>query len=189
MASIYTNLEGEDLDAFHRFLQTESLRPSAGLLRIFREWRRLVASVGPLPRYSTLGPAQLNLILGEAAEIKRALKHCELALLEPRPMTQEDLAAWQIQQDAVQDTLQRISAWQDGLIRTEMVITTPPVDLVVAQRLANVAYRWTGTAEKYRELLFGLLQHFVKIPPPPSIQPAATERLKGTPCSVPSSAQ
>jgi len=168
MATKYTNFENDDLDAFNHFLKTEGLKPSAGLLRIFREWCRFIAGAPPPPRYTSLSPEQLNLILGEAAGIKRALRRCELALLEPRPLLPEDLAAWKIQQEAVQESLQRVHQWQDGLIRTGMVIALPSVELEDARQIALIAYKWTGPrASACQKLLWSLMALFIKIPERP----------------------
>jgi hypothetical protein len=172
MASIYTNLSGDELDTFNRFLKTEGLKPSAGLLRIFREWRRFVAGAPPPPRYSSISPEQLNLILGEAADIKRGLKRCELALLEPRPLLPEELAEWKSQQEAAQETFQRINRWQDGLTRTGMVIAIPSVELEDARRIALIAYKWTGPrASACQKLLWSLMALFIKIPERPAPPP------------------
>lgn len=178
MASFYTNFNGDDLDAFEAFLRAEGLKASPGLLRIFREWRRLVAGAVTVYRYATLSPDQLSLILGEAAEIKRSLKRCELVLMEPPPMTPEGLSAWCAERHAVRATLDRVEQWQDGLIRTGAVIATPPPDPELARAIARGSYGW-GTkpkAEKGRELLFSLLRLFISIPPAPvaAAKPVAT---------------
>lgn len=175
MASFYTNFSGDDLNAFEDFLKRENVTPSRALLLIFREWRRYTAGSLPLPRYQTLNAAQLNLILGEAAEIKRGLLRCELALLEPRPILPEDLADWQAQQEAVRFTLQRVDRWQDALMRTGSIIGTAPVDPKEALQLAFHCYKFgpgpRGTAS--RELIFRFLRLFIEIPPPPENPPKA----------------
>lgn len=187
MASQYTNLSGDDLDAFNEFLKAEGLKPSAGLLRVFREWRRLIAGAVTVYRYATLSPDQLSLILGEAAEIKRSLKRCELVLLEPPPMTPEGLAAWCAERDAVRATLDRIHQWQDGLIRTGSIIATPPPDPELAQAIAKVSYGWGAkpTAEKGRELLFSLLRLFITIPPAPVVTAKAVATSSDSQVSSP----
>ena len=169
MPSIYTNFDGDDFDAFNDFLKAEGLKSSPGLLRIFREWRSLTAGAAAISRYATISPERLNLILGEAAEIKRALKRCELALLAPRPMKPDELPAWKAQQDGVQATLARIDQWQDELIRTGTIIATPPVDLEAAQELALHSYNFGDSpkAAAFRKVIFGLLRLFIVIPARP----------------------
>lgn len=182
MPAVYTNFNGDDLDAFERFLKAEGLKASPGLLRIFREWCRFVAGGPPIPRYSTLSPEQLNLFIGEAAEIKRALARCEIELLETRAMRPEDIPVWKAQQEALMAARLRIDRWIDGLIRTEKIIATPPVDLVTAQRLIHISYTWKSEwSDRYRDLLFSFLKLFIKIPPPPPQGQGAPEANRSKP--------
>lgn len=177
----YTNLSGDDLDAFNDFLKAEGLKPSAGLLKIFREWRRLIAGARSVERFSTLSPDQLSLILGEAAEIKRGLKRCELALMEPQPLSPEDITARQALRAEVRSHLGRIDQWQDGLIRTQMVIAIPPPDLAIASALARFSYKWFGpNTDKYREIVWAFLKLFIPIPPAPAATPKVPAAAAGS---------
>lgn len=180
MPAIYTNFDDDDHSAFAEFIKAEGLKPSPGLVRIFREWRRLIAGK-TIERFSTLSPDQLSLILGEAAEIKRGLKRCELALMEPQPLSPEDITARQALRAEVRSHLGRIDQWQDGLIRTQMVIAIPPPDLAIASALARFSYKWFGpNTDKYREIVWAFLKLFIPIPPAPAATPKVPAAAAGS---------
>lgn len=172
-------IRGEALVAFRQLQADEGLAPGQAVVAIFDEWVRLKQGKPPL-RFATVDSTKFNFVLGEVSALSRALKACQSALLQPRPVLPEDQKLWTGQLAEVTRVLGVVEQKMGQLFEVAKIHLIPKPDPKHLLPFIRIAWKDPELGKERDRTIRMVLRPWIGDPPPapaPATPPAKSKEV------------